>query len=388
MNVDVALKDPLAKRVLGNALDRLDRSPPEGRVKAVRVPIDHDMAPEIYAADTSADREVAWHVLDVLAEAGIGTIEYRRAARYGSREDRQPVFQISTAPPNEELLRSFYGRPRPGIRYSDGWRTLAQSSQLDDDAKKVVGELPIVINGRSATEVFDRLLSIRDRPRDGRSLYLREVSSQAFWGLSKILDTRSDLVAALLGAEECPYSTQPIHLNIFFAGTFSWMLFIENKTSFERAMRDAEQALSTGQPTSYAGAALIYCSGFMGTAGRIRDVSGVRTFYCLSSVSRPGEIEAFETAFLTSADITAAFWGDLDYAGMAILASLRSSFPSATAWEPGYGPMLARLENGEGHAPEEARKTGQKPVASTGCPYADGILIPALDTVGRFVDQE
>lgn len=161
MTPETALGDPLAKRVLGSALDRLDRSGPEERTNAVRIPIDRKTAPEIFEAETNADREIAWHVLDVLADAGIGTLAYRWAARHGSREDRQPVFEISTAPANEERLRTFYGRPRPGPRYSEEWRCPVQSSDLDDDIKTAISDLSVSIPGRSAMEVFRRLISIR-----------------------------------------------------------------------------------------------------------------------------------------------------------------------------------------------------------------------------------
>jgi hypothetical protein len=388
MTPETALGDPLAKRLLGSALDRLDRSRPEDRTNAVRIPIDPNTAPEIFRAESNADREIAWHVLDVLTDAGIGTLEYRRAASHGSREDRQPVFEISAAPAIEDRLRVFYGRPRPGQKYSKAWRGLVQSSDLSDAAKAIISALPFVIPGRSAEEVFRRLISIRDL-HDGReNLHLREISSQTFWGLSKVLDSRTELLAALFGLEECPYPAQPIHLNVYFAGTFSWMLFVENKTSFERAVRDAGEALRQGHDSRYAGAALIYSSGFMGTAGRMRKSSGSRPFYSLDAVSRSIEVEAFTAVFYGTADVVTAFWGDLDYAGMSILSSLRINFPSARAWEPGYASMLAHLECGEGHAPEEARKTGQKPISATGCSYADGVLIPALAKHGRFVDQE
>lgn len=388
MTTETALNDALARRLLGTALDRLDKSLPEERTNAVRIPINENTAPEIFKAETNADREIAWHVLDVLAEAGIGTLEYRRAARYGSREDRLPVFEISTAPANEDRLRAFYGRPRPGLKYLDEWRGLVQSSDLSDGAKPIVAGLPVVVAGRSAAEVFHRLVSIRDRHDHEENLYLREVSSRTFWGLSKILDNRTPLIAALIGLEECPYPQQPVHLDVYFVGAYSWMLFIENKTSFERAMRDAGRALAQRRPSPYAGAALIYSSGFMGTAGRMRKSSGSRAFYCLDAVSNASEVEAFNAVFYSDADVNSAFWGDLDHAGMAILSSLRTNFPSVQAWEPGYAPMLARLDAGEGHAPEEAKKAGQKPVASTGCSYADSVLIPALTKHGRFIDQE
>lgn len=388
MTTETALRDALARRLLGTALDRLDKSLPEDRKNAVRVRIDENTAPEIFKAETSADREIAWHVLDVLAEAGIGTIEYRRAARHGSREDRLPVFKISTALANEDRLRAFYGRPRPGLRYLDEWRGLVQSSDLSDSAKSIIAGLPVVVPGRSAADVFHRLISIRDRHDHGENLYLREVSSRTFWGLSKILDNRSHLIAALVGLEECPYPQRPVHLDVYFVGAYSWMLFIENRTSFERAIRDSSGALLEGRSSPYAGAALIYSSGFMGTAGRMRKPSGSKVFFCLDAVSNASEVEAFNVAFYSDVDANSAFWGDLDHAGMAILSSVRTNFPSAQAWEPGYAPMLARLDAGEGHAPEEAKKAGQKPVASTGCSYADSVLIPALTKHGRFIDQE
>jgi hypothetical protein len=388
MTPDTALRDPLAKRLLGSALDRLDRSRPEDRTNAVRIPIDQDTAPEIFKAESNADREVAWHVLDVLADSGIGTLAYRKTARHGSREDRKPVFVISDTPAIEDQLRAFYGRPHPGQKYSETWRRLVQTSNLSDDAKAVIAVLPFAIPGRSAEEVFRGLISIRDLHVGRENMHLREVSSSTFWGLSKVLDSRTDLVAALFGLAECPYPTQPIHLNIYFAGAFSWMLFVENKTSFERVIRDAGEALRQQQTSPYNGAALIYSSGFMGTAGRMRKPAGSRAFYCLDASSRSTEVPAFETAFYGNADIDVAFWGDLDHAGMRILSSLRINFPSARAWEPGYAPMLGRLEADEGHTPDQARKTGQKPISSTGCSYADGVLIPALAKHGRFIDQE
>jgi hypothetical protein len=50
--------------------------------------------------------------------------------------------------------------------------------------------------------------------------------------------------------------------------------------------------------------------------------------------------------------------------------------------------MMAHLDSGEGRAPEEANKIGQRQVSSTGCSYADGVLIPANAKHGRFIDQE
>ncbi|AEI82178.1 hypothetical protein CNE_BB1p07610 (plasmid) [Cupriavidus necator N-1] len=73
---------------------------------------------------------------------------------------------------------------------------------------------------------------------------------------------------------------------------------------------------------------------------------------------------------------------------MDILKELRVVFPGAQAWKAGYEALLARLLAEESHAPDEARKSGQTDPGLTGCPYADEVLLPALRTLGRFVDQE
>ena len=97
---------------------------------------------------------------------------------------------------------------------------------------------------------------------------------------------------------------------------------------------------------------------------------------------------AFEQWLFDRADSArpAHFWGDLDYAGMRILAAMRASFEGLTAWEPRYAPMLAGLLEGGGHSPEAAEKAGQRPISNTGCNYADAKLIPTLAERGRYLD--
>jgi hypothetical protein len=82
------------------------------------------------------------------------------------------------------------------------------------------------------------------------------------------------------------------------------------------------------------------------------------------------------------------FFGDLDFSGMQILASLREVFASAEAWRPGYGELIRVLAAGGGHLPEMAAKERQSDPGRTGCPYADGELLSLMRHHGRFVDQE
>lgn len=104
-----------------------------------------------------------------------------------------------------------------------------------------------------------------------------------------------------------------------------------------------------------------------------------------------GEIKLrFEEWLFDCVDLASPvyFWGDLDFAGMRILAAMRSTFPRLAAWDPGYALMLQELRAGRGHSPDAAENAGQSHIQKTGCLYADQHLIPALKTQGRFVDQE
>jgi hypothetical protein len=376
MSVDAALNEPLIRRIFALALDRLDSQSASDRVNRVRINLDEGMAPEIHSADSLATRDVAWAAVDGIAIAGWGEIGYRMHRRRGAREGRQPYLDITWSDDVEEIIRSRLQRPRKGPSYLAQWRTLTESQGhvLSDGQRNQIGAMPIAIPGRSAEEVFCRFLSIREIA--GEPLLLREVSSRVFWGLSKLLDGRADAVAALLGREECPFPEQPVVLNVHLLGQPTSFLFVENHVSFERLKHGSELANH----------ALIFSSGFRGAAARLRKVGGCSVYYTRNS--SPNAIGRFEEALFSTDDIPTFFWGDLDYSGMAILASLRSIFALARAWEPGYAPMLVRLARGDGHSPAESGKERQRPLEQTGCRYADETLIPAIKSTGKFVDQE
>jgi hypothetical protein len=85
-------------------------------------------------------------------------------------------------------------------------------------------------------------------------------------------------------------------------------------------------------------------------------------------------------------DLPCHFWGDLDFSGMAILKTLRQRVPGTQSWQPGYKELLKRIA--QGHPAEAASKQEQVDPGTTGCPYADQVLLPALRQRGLCVDQE
>jgi hypothetical protein len=376
MNAEAALDEALIRRIFGRVLDRLDMQAATHRTLAIRINLDPTMAPEIHLADSLAAREVAWAAVDGIVAAGWAQLDYRLHRKHGSRGERQPYLDIRWSDEIEDSVRTKLGRPRKTASYATQWRALIESENLSlpDTALAKLCTTPIEVTGRPIEDIFSRFLSIREIADE--SLLLREVSSRIFWGLSKLLDGRADTVAALLGVHECPFPEQPIVLNVHLADHPRSFLFVENHVSFERLRQRGDVPEM----------ALIFSSGFRGAAVRLRKVGGCSAYYTRASAQEA--IAAFEQSFFSTTDIPVFFWGDLDFSGMAILASLRSIFPSAQAWQPGYAPMLARLVRHDGHSPGESGKDRQRPIERTGCSYADQVLIPSLKSSRQFVDQE
>lgn len=292
------------------------------------------------------------------------------------RYERNPRLQVL----NEQALRAAIGRQTRIKAPNELWREAVTAHLVaDEPIKEIVARYRIEIPGRTAEQLvrqLGQLSNLRDEP-----LLLREVSARLFWGLSKVLDGRQALVAAVLGVEDCPFPEMPVQLQVFLppAG-FDGALFIENQATFEQATRD-----SSGR---YARLALVFASGFKGSAKRLRTPAGASVYF-----ASHGSLDEFlVTQFLDwlwrDEELPVWFWGDLDFSGMRILAALRAVFSNLNAWEPGYLPMLARLDQGEGHSPEAGGKEGQLCLQRTGCEFADTKLLPALIASGFFVDQE
>jgi hypothetical protein len=323
-----------------------------------------------------SDKEYLWEQFLKLVDAGWLQVT-PPAARSVEGYDKQPRVKVLKI----EAVRQATGRPERPRTAAERWRE-AIEAHLDASAevKKVAGDYCIDMPDRNMTEVVKRLNALQSYA--GATLMLREVSSRLFWGMSKVLDNRTGLVAALLGVDECPFPESPIQLQVYLPhGGFNGVLFIENQMSFEQATRSSHPA--------FAKMALVYASGFKGSAARLRNPETVSLYFSHKGELGGDRADYFGSwLFAKNIEIPVWFWGDLDWSGMRILAAMRSNFPDMQAWRPGYAPMLQSLLDGHGHSPEAADKKGQRPLESVGCPYADGQLVAALKAQGKFVDQE
>lgn len=217
-------------------------------------------------------------------------------------------------------------------------------------------------------------------------LPLREVSAQVFQGRSKVLDNREELLR-LLGAAPAQFPEAPIQLLLDIPAAFDEALFIENLVTYEH-MADL-------RAPAWRRSLLVYAAGFKGSARRLRSRHGCRLYVRASPPSgnvepsaRVEGLRAVEDWVFGSSNLPVRFFGDLDYAGMQILGSLRGVFADAQAWTHGYDALADALVRGGGHAPGLAGKELQADPGRTGCAYADQRLLPLMRLHGRFMDQE
>lgn len=252
------------------------------------------------------------------------------------------------------------------------WAQCVREASLPEALKEALLTTRIAVKDKTDREVVTQLESSVPLLRVGMSK--RQMSAVLFWGLSKVLDDRADIVRVLQGTEP------PVMLNVYgSSNTFQAVLFIENYDMYVRYT--TKEVLD--------GSVVIYSAGFSSSALRVRERDGCALHYasndCLGQEGR----ERFESwLWQESAEkISVSFFGDFDYSGIEIFKSLRRSFSEIAFFKPGYDAMLEEVKRGNGHAPAMADKEKQKYPNSTGEAYCDEVLLPAMREYG-FYDQE
>jgi hypothetical protein len=372
----LALEQPGIRRLIVELLARLERNPEREREPMQLLSGKH--MPEFGPERRSGEGEAAWAALRSLEEAGFIRIDLPKLAPGKAPFQLGPRVRLVVEA--EEQLRSLARVPRKGPSAQQLWREAVQEVFAGDAARiQAISQRLIGILGRTPVEVLYRLKLLRDQPFPDDTL-LRSVSAKLFWGDSKVLDDRSDLVSGILG-RHCPYAETPIQLDVQLTHEyFDEVLMVENPAAFMVACRAMRR-----RPI-----AVLCTHGFKASASRVRKIHGCKPFFSRQDSASLKTEERFENWLFhaQASDAVVWFWGDLDWEGLNILQSIREAFPGARAWKPGYKPMVKLLEEGFGHLPAQAGKEGQREVAATGCEYADTVLRDVIKTTGRYLDQE
>ena len=372
----------LATRLLGKA-DRSD-SALDARLK-----LDRQTAPELYDhVDVEALRRLQL-LIDELCATGWVRLRLARARDFAGWLDRNPQLELldfdALARWAEFQRRADRWNQQLLARLNEHW---APAPGTDPQAlRDYLLRSPLTaLAGMATADALSSLGALQTLCSSGATMPLREASAQVFQGRSKVLDNRDELLR-LLGAAPRQFQEAPIQLLVDIPADFDEALFVENLVTFEQMADQRRPAWSR--------TLLVYAAGFKGSARRLRTRQTCRLYVRPSH----GEVVALDPSvgqglatvsnwLFGRSLLPVCFFGDLDFAGMQILASLREVFPDAQAWRTGYSDLADRLSAGGGHPPQAASKARQIDPLATGCQYADDVLLPLMRRLGRFVDQE
>ncbi len=378
---------PMLIRLAHVLLNKADRS--QGH-RSITLKLDAKVMPELHATQTPDGLASIAALLQALVQTGWVSLRTKKPQAFQTLADQDPTLELRDA----DALALWSGHQPEGPKWS---RELVQQLKapgvLDvPDAQALMDYLqrnPLPwFQGMDHVECARTLNLLAVACRSEQSGYVRQLSAKHFNGHSKVLDSREEMLR-LLGACEGQFLEAPIQVLVSLPPDWARyqpeaaVLFIENLVTFE-SMADRRQP-------EWAKAALVYASGFKGTARRLRTPQG-STLYWRDSAAETDRL-AFRDWLhardgATQESTVVSFYGDLDSAGMQILAQLRQSMPSCCAWRPGYEALLSLLQRSRGHRPDSAGKEGQTDPGLTGCAYADAVLLPALRQSGLCVDQE
>jgi hypothetical protein len=354
--------------LLHAALDRFDRQRGVDRRRRIMLAVIEHL-PSLSRADAAADQ--TWNLMRELARRGVLAILEAAGNPY---DVEWRGAKVAFVPEVEAVLRAWLGRdwtePAAAV-----WRRAVErhAAKFHDSGAALLSQR-IVIENRSADDIVAALAAAADIQT---AMTLRQLSATLFWGDSKVLDERAELIPALL--PQLKVLDRAVVIAVHLPLQCQGVLFIENQ--------DTYTAAAGGAPAEALGFALVYAAGFRGSAVRVRNRSGALLHY-----AGPGlrELAAHFDAWWYDGGTgfgPAWFWGDLDFAGMQILKSLRSRFADLKAWPVGYEPLRVQLEQTGGRGVTAEDSKGQVDPVLTGCAYADSVLLPAIRRFGRR-DQE
>lgn len=359
--------EPEIQSLLHRVLDRFDQQAGDTRQQRLYFPAERHL-PSLKRLDEQADQ--LWRLIGELERLTLLTI---KPGRRGPYDAEWKGAKLGFTPAAEQTLRHWLQRPHqePALQ---GWRTCVHkyADRFPYSIEPMLRRR-IAIPGMNDEQVILAFAGIGGITTPHT---LRQLSAKLFAGDSKRLDEREELLLALF--PDLPLKQRALVINVHLPESCRGVLFIENQDTYAEALNGALPHCK--------GLALIYAAGFRGGAERIRDSEAALLHYHGSDAGR----EHFESWWFdptTSPPGPVYFFGDLDYSGMAILAALRRRFGEVRAWQPGYEPLLKLLRNGQGHTAEMSDKQLQGDPDTTGCPYADGTLLPSMRLYG-FIDQE
>lgn len=362
------LKDPINKKTIKSFLLRLNKQEANSRKNNLTIIINEKNYEELFYPEYPGKENLLFDKLLELEATGIISIQYgiKRTSEPPWNQRTKILFNLKY----EDFCRIVLDMP--SLTQLENWCKIVEKSTLSNAIKEVCYSKEISIKGKSQKEIIDNIEKRISLIKDGMSH--RQISSILFWGLSKELDNRRDIVNILEG------NSPAVMLNVCgMSHDFSDILFIENYDTYV-------DYISKEKLENFL---IIYSAGFSTSAMRIRDKIGCSLHYSNQDKLDAVNCIRFESWLYKESNekINISFFGDFDFAGVSIFSSLRNLFPEIVMYKYAYEVMLVEVQKGNGHLPEMASKENQKDPKIINDIYCDEIILPAMREYG-FYDQE
>jgi hypothetical protein len=369
--------NPLIGRLLHRFIDQCDR-PTSVRFTQK---INAKNCPALYDFSDN-NHEFLWKLVEQTLYREYQIIQQIKYSRVNTTEQQYDQATLIFNPQKEDIVRQWLTRPKVDS-YAHQWQTalllyprlkptsLAQPIRIKNFAAK-----PILAGFDEAGELIETMC------RSGQVISIRGLSARCFWGDSKFLDKRRNLIYDVFANATTVVRDRMIMMSVYAPKTLEVAIFVENFDSFVTLVEAVKQSPKKNT------VAVIYSAGYRGTANSIRQ-RGQSQFLHINLVSPEAALQ-FEDWWYANSDCSPKcyFWGDLDYEGLSILRTLRNNFPEIQAWREGYQAIIAFHRQGLGHFAYQANKDKQRPPLPSGCGYSDTVLLPLLTQSKRFIDQE
>ena len=224
---------PGIRDFLNLLVNRLDSAELRSSGKAQSIALTEKVWPALFKAPFESAKEELWEHVVEMCNWGWLKVKPEAALKSASGYAESPrIVVVDVA-----AVRKAVGRTERIKSSVERWRKAVNRGLLaSEEAREAVGEFCIDMPDHSMDEVVERLNELPSLAT--QPLMLREASARLFWGMSKVLDKRQGLVAAVLGVDECPFPESPIQMQVYLPeGGYAAALFIENQMTFEQAIR-------------------------------------------------------------------------------------------------------------------------------------------------------
>ncbi|MBL4672496.1 MAG: hypothetical protein JKX81_09580 [Arenicella sp.] len=369
--------NPLISRLLHRFIDQCDRP---ASVRFTQK-INAKNWPELYDFSDN-NHEFLWKLIEQSLHQDYQIIQKITYDRIDSTEQQYDRATLSFNPQEEGMVRQWLERPKVDS-YTRQWQNAILPYPL---LKSTSLRQPIRIKNFAAEEIlagFDKAGElIEAMHRSCQAISIRGLSARCFWGDSKFLDKRRNLIYDVFANAQAVVRDRMIMMTVYAPKKLETAIFVENSDSFVTLVEAVKQ--SSEKDTM----AVIYSAGYRGAATLIRQRGQCQFSHInLASTHAAPQFEDWWNGN-SGGSPNCYFWGDLDYEGLSILRTLRNNFPQMQAWREGYQAIVDFHQRGLGHYAYQANKDKQRLPLPSGCPYGDTVLLPLLMQSKRFIDQE